>query len=180
MGLRQIIPYSDPLMRQASAPIAEIDDDLLTLAHDMVHTMMTADGAGLAAVQVGVPVRMFTMLDFPNGRLPTPETLSSFAPLVLINPVIVDRSDDMLTMPEGCLSMPGVFFDVLRHREVTVEYSDIQGERQTLYATGYKAICIQHEMDHLDGVRNIDRVSTLKRAMLIKKHQDNVRRAKKR
>ncbi|UTC28389.1 peptide deformylase [Brevundimonas phage vB_BpoS-Gurke] len=178
MALRQILPCTDPLMRQVSTEITEIDEDLLTLAHDMLHTMLTADGAGLAAVQVGVPVRMFTMLDLPNGPLPTQSMLPGLAKLVLINPVIIDRSDDMVSLPEGCLSMPGVFFDVSRHREVTVEYSDVQGERQTLYGSGYKAICIQHELDHLDGIRNIDRVSSLKRSMLLKKfasHRRSVR-----
>lgn len=177
MALRQIIPCTDPLMTQPSAPVFEITEEVQALCFDMVDTMLMADGAGLAAVQVGVPLRIFTMIDLPDAGLPVPEALLDREKLILINPTFTDKSDDLIEMPEGCLSMPSVFFPVKRHREVTIEYQDIHGRMQTLSGKGYKAICIQHEMDHLDGVRNIDRVSPLKRAMLLKKHQDNVRRA---
>ena len=177
MALRQIIPCTDPLMTKPSETVFEITDEVQALCFDMVDTMLMADGAGLAAVQVGVPLRIFTMVDLPEAGLPMAEDLLGRVKLILINPVFTDKSDDMVEMPEGCLSMPGVFFSVKRHREVTIEYQDIHGRMQTLSGKGYKAICIQHEMDHLDGVRNIDRVSSLKRAMLLKKHQDNVRRA---
>lgn len=177
MALRQIIPCTDPLMTKPSETVFEITDEVQALCFDMVDTMLLAEGAGLAAVQVGVPLRIFTMIDLPDAGLPMPEALVDLPKLILINPTLTDKSDDLIEMPEGCLSMPNVFFPVKRHREVTIEYQDIHGRMQTLSGKGYKAICIQHEMDHLDGVRNIDRVSPLKRAMLLKKHQDNVRRA---
>lgn len=179
MALRQIIPCTDPMMTKPSEAVFEITEEVQSLCFDMVDTMLLADGAGLAAVQVGVPLRIFTMIDLPDQGTPLPEALVDRDKLILINPVITDRSDDTVELPEGCLSMPGVFFPVKRHREVAIEYQDIHGRMQTLSGKGYKAICIQHEMDHLDGIRNIDRVSPLKRSMLLKKHQDNVRRARR-
>ena len=179
MALRQIIPCTDPLLTQPSDTIFEITEEVQALAFDMVDTMLLAQGAGLAAVQVGVPLRLFTMIDLPDAGLPMPDDLVDRPKLILINPTFTAKSDDMIEMSEGCLSMPGVFFPVKRHRAVTVEYQDIHGRMQTVSGQGYKAICLQHEMDHLDGVRNIDRVSPLKRAMLLKKHHDNVRRMKR-
>ncbi|UTC28535.1 peptide deformylase [Brevundimonas phage vB_BpoS-Marchewka] len=179
MALRQIIPCTDARMTKPSDTVFEITDEVRALCFDMVDTMLLAEGAGLAAVQVGVPLRIFTMIDLPDVGLPVQDAMVDRPKLILINPTFVDKSEDMIEMPEGCLSMPGVFFPVRRHREVTVEYQDIHGRMQSLSGKGYKAICLQHEMDHLDGVRNIDRVSPLKRAMLLKKHQDNVRRMKR-
>lgn len=176
MALRQIIPCTDALMTKPSDTVFAITDEVQALCFDMVETMIMADGAGLAAVQVGVPLRVFTMVDLPDKGHPVAEGLGDLAKLILINPTYTEKSDDMMELPEGCLSMPNVFFPVKRHRSVAIEYQDIHGRMQTLRGEGYKAICIQHEMDHLDGVRNIDRVSSLKRAMLLKKHQDNVRR----
>lgn len=177
MALRQIIPCTDPRMRHASGDVFEITEEVRVLGYDMVETMMAADGAGLAAVQVGVPLRLFCMIDLPDEGLPAVEMLHGLEKIILINPEYVAKSDSMVEMPEGCLSMPGVFFPVSRHAEVTVEYTDLRGRRQTISGRGYKAICLQHEMDHLDGVRNIDRVSPLKRALLLKKFKDGVRRA---
>jgi peptide deformylase len=177
MALRQIIPCTDPLLLKPSEHVFEINDEVRAFCYDMVDTMLAADGAGLSAVQVGVPLRIFTMIDIPGATaLPSPEVMWAAKKLILINPVFTDKSDDMIEKPEGCLSMPGVFFPVQRHREVTVEYTDIQGRQQTISGAGYKSICLQHEMDHLDGIRNIDRVSSLKRAMLMKKFKDLVRR----
>lgn len=179
MALRQIIPCTDPLLRTPSDTVFEITEEVQALCFDMIDTMLLAEGAGLAAIQVGVPLRIFTMIDLPDAGLPMAVDLASRDKLILINPVFTDKSDDLVEMPEGCLSMPGVFFAVKRHREVAVEYQDIHGRMQTLSGKGYKAICIQHEMDHLDGVRNIDRLSPLKRSMAMKKHQDHVRKSRR-
>lgn len=180
MALRQIIPCTDPRLTQPSEHVFEVNDDIRALCYDMIDTMLAADGAGLSAIQIGVPLRIFTMIDIPGATaLPSSDVMWAASKLSLINPVFVDKSDDMIEKPEGCLSMPGVFFPVPRHREVTVEYTDLRGRQQTIYGAGYRAICLQHEMDHLDGIRNIDRVSPLKRAMLMKKFNDLVRRQRR-
>lgn len=174
---RQIIPHTDPRMTKPSAPIDKITDEIKTLAADMIETMIAADGAGLAAVQVGEPVRMFVMLDVPGATaLPTKERLDLARRLVLINPAIHEHSEETIELDEGCLSMPGIFFPVKRWRKVTVEFTTLDGVAGAITAMGYKSICLQHELDHLDGVRNIDRVSPLKRMMLTKQFADKVRR----
>lgn len=179
MALRQIIPCTDPRMRTVSVAINEITDEIKTLAADMVETMLAVDGVGLAGIQVAEPVRMFVMLDVPGATaLPTPESLGFARRLVLINPTITQHSEDTLALPEGCLSMPGVYFPVDRWSHVVVGYTDLAGEQQQIEGYGYKAICLQHELDHLDGIRNIDRVTPLKRAMLLKQFQSKVRRTR--
>lgn len=176
MALRQIIPYTDPRMRCVSAPVMGITDDVRALGFDMVQTMLAADGMGLAAIQVGVPLRLFTFINIPGATgLPTPDVMWAADKVILINPEIVERSDRMIAKPEGCLSMPGVFFPVDRHAEVTVEYTDIHGRQQQISGAGYKAICIQHEMDHLDGIRNVDRLSPLRRMRAETKFKNLVR-----
>lgn len=180
MALRQIIPCTDPRMRVVSAPVMAINEDVQALGFDMVETMLAADGVGLAAIQVGVPLRMFTMIDIPGATaLPTPDVMWAAKKLILINPEIVARSDKMISKPEGCLSMPGVFFPVDRHAEVTMEYTDIHGRQQQIIGAGYKGICLQHELDHLDGIRNIDRLSPLRRQMAMKKFADIVRQKRR-
>lgn len=161
MATRDIIHIPDPVLRQASAPVARVDDALRAFADDMLETMYAAPGIGLAAIQVGEPIRMLVADVAQDGEDKTPH--------VLINPVIVASSDDRNTYEEGCLSIPDYYADVERPARVTVEYLDRDGGKQSIDADGLLATCLQHEIDHLDGVLFIDHISKLKRAMVIKK-----------
>lgn len=161
MALRQIIPVTDKLLREPSVPVELIDGEVptavLDLAGDMLETTRMVGGAGMAAVQVGEPIRMFVM-DLASIKGDT---------LVFINPEITQRSVETIEMLEGCLSMPGLGFPVERNATVTVRYTTIDGVEKTYDAAGYAAVCCQHEIDHLDGIRNIDRLSPLKRNSLL-------------
>lgn len=163
MAYRQIIPIDDKLLTKPSAPIelidGEVPQDILDLAGDMLETCRAINGAGLAAVQVGEPVRMFVM-DLAQINGPT---------MVFINPEIIERSGETIEMLEGCLSMPGIGFTLERAASVTVRYTAIDGVEKTYDAGGYSAICCQHEIDHLDGVRHIDHLSKLKRSRYMSK-----------
>lgn len=166
MAYRQIIPIDDKLLTKPSAPIefvnGEVPQDILDLAGDMLETCRAINGAGLAAVQVGEPVRLFVM-DLAQIEGPT---------MIFINPEIIARSGETIEMLEGCLSMPGIAFKLERAASVTVRYTALDGEQKTFDAGGYAAICCQHEIDHLDGVRHIDHLSKLKRSRYMKKFDD--------
>jgi peptide deformylase len=162
MAFRQIVPITDPSLGKPSTPVDlsnGITEEIKALAVDMLDTSREVGGAGMAAVQVGTPVRMFVM------------DLASVAgdTIVFINPEIVARSAGVIARKEGCLSMPGIaIFDIERPTQVTVNYTDITGTPRTYEADGFAAQCVQHEMDHLDGIRFYDHVSKLKRAMVLK------------
>lgn len=161
MALRDIIKLPDPRLRQVSAPVQKIDAELDRLIEDMFETMYEAPGIGLAAIQVGVPQRLVTM-DLAKKDEPK-------APQVFINPELLSTSDEKAKHEEGCLSIPDYYEEVERPVRVKVRYLDRAGKAQEIEADGLLATCLQHEIDHLNGVLFIDHLSKLKRSMVIKK-----------
>ena len=161
MATRDIITIPDPILKTVSRPIETIDDDVRTLLDDMLETMYAAPGIGLAAVQIGIPRRL-VVIDIAKDEAP-PE------PVKFINPEIVWASEELSEYEEGCLSIPDVYDKVTRPSEVKVRYIDIEGKQQERHCDGLLATCIQHEIDHLDGVLFIDYLSRLKRDRVVKK-----------
>jgi peptide deformylase len=150
-----ILPIDDPLLSRPSQPVEVIDAGIRSLAQEMFTIMDRAQGAGLAAVQIGVPLRL-VVIDMPdsNGRRHR---------LAMANPAIVSFSGETVVGEEGCLSMPGYAIPVPRHMEIEVGYLDLDGGHHLLRATGRLAVCVQHEVDHTNGVLFFDRVSRLRR-----------------
>ena len=169
MALRDIIVLPDKRLRLKSKPVPRIDGDIRKLVEDMFETMYKAPGIGLAAIQVGVPVRLVVM------DLSKKET--EFEPRVFVNPEIVSPSEEKSTYEEGCLSIPDVHEDVERPARVKVKYLDLDGNAHEDDAEGLFATCIQHEVDHLNGVLFIDHISKLKRDRIIKKFIKAAKRA---
>ena len=169
MAKRPILLLPDPRLRAIADPIEKIDDDIKQLAKDMLETMYDAPGIGLAAPQIGEMKRIVVMDLAKEGEKPEP--------LVLINPEITRFSDVVQTTEEGCLSIPELYYDVERPDAVTVKYTDLDGNEVTKDAEGKLAVCIQHELDHLDGVLYIDYLSRLKRDRVIKKFDKAAKRA---
>ncbi len=161
MAVKPLVLLPDPILRERSKSVERVDDQLRALADDMLETMYDAPGIGLAAIQIGEPIRML-VADVAKEDEPK-------APHVLINPEIVASSDDTGVYEEGCLSIPDYYADVERPASVTVTYIDRDGTEQTLEADGVLATCLQHEIDHLNGVLFIDHISKLKRDMVIKR-----------
>ena len=175
MSVKPIINIPDPILRAISKPVERVDDEMRALLDDMLDTMYDAPGIGLAAIQIGVPLRIVTVdvsprkesdEDLEEGEEPEPAVPN---PIFLINPKIITSSDDRSTYEEGCLSIPEYYADVERPASCKVEYIDRNGKQQTLDADEILATCIQHEIDHLDGVLFIDHISKLKRDMVVKK-----------
>ncbi|MAW78760.1 MAG: peptide deformylase [Parvularcula sp.] len=161
MAIKEILTAPDPRLREVSKPVAEVDDALRALMDDMLETMYDAPGIGLAAIQIGVPKRVIVM-DLA-GKDEEPE------PRYFVNPEILDPSEEMSVYEEGCLSVPEFFDEVERPAKCRVKYLDYDGKEQILEAEGLLATCIQHEMDHLEGVLFIDHLSRLKRDRVLKK-----------
>lgn len=161
MTIKPLIILPDPLLRQQSKPIEQVDAEITRLADDMLETMYDAPGIGLAAIQIGVPRRML-VIDISRED-------EDRKPIVFINPEILTVSDDVSTYEEGCLSIPDYYAEVERPAALTLAYIDRDGKKQTLEADGLLATCLQHEIDHLNGVLFIDHISRLKREMVIKK-----------
>ncbi|MEO0543175.1 MAG: peptide deformylase [Pseudomonadota bacterium] len=161
MTIRPLVLIPDPILREVSKPVERFDADLKRFADDMLETMYDAPGIGLAAIQVGEPIRML-VADITDNDTPDD-------PHILINPSIVASSGDVSTYEEGCLSIPDYYADVERPQSVTVRYQTLDGETKEIVAEGMMATCIQHELDHLDGVLFIDHISKLKRDMVIKR-----------
>ncbi|WP_428407350.1 peptide deformylase [Hyphococcus sp.] len=161
MAIREILTAPDPRLREVSKPVATVDDELRALMDDMLQTMYDAPGIGLAAIQIGVPKRVIVM-DLA-GKDEEPE------PRYFVNPEILDPSEEMNVYEEGCLSVPEYFDEVERPARCRVKYLDYNGNEQILEAEGLLATCIQHEMDHLEGVLFIDHLSRLKRDRVLKK-----------
>ncbi|MBY5541695.1 peptide deformylase [Rhizobium leguminosarum] len=161
MTIKPLIILPDPVLRQLSKPIERVDSDLQRLADDMLETMYDAPGIGLAAIQIGVPRRMLVIDIAREGEEKQPQ--------VFINPEIVTSSDERSVYEEGCLSIPDYYAEVERPASVSVKYLDRNGKEQTVEADGLLATCLQHEIDHLNGVLFIDYISRLKREMVIKK-----------
>ena len=168
MALIPIILIPDPLLRKVSAPVTEITDGTRRLLDDMAETMYDAPGIGLAAPQVNISERVIVM---DCGRDEAPELYK------MINPEIVARSDDRSVLEEGCLSIPHQTAEVERPASVDVRYLDTDGNEQMLHCEGLLAACVQHEIDHLDGVLFIDHLSRLKRDMMVRKALKELRQA---
>lgn len=161
MSIKPLIIIPDPLLRQVSKPLERVDDAVRHFADDMLETMYDAPGIGLAAIQVGEPIRML-VIDLAKEDEPR-------TPQVFINPQILRASDDRSVYEEGCLSIPDYYAEVERPATVTVSYLDREGAERELEAEGLLATCLQHEIDHLDGVLFIDHISKLKRDMVMRK-----------
>jgi peptide deformylase len=161
MALRDILVVPDPVLKQKSVPVEAVDDELRTLMDDMLETMYAAPGIGLAAVQIGVPKRVIVM-DLARAEEPK-------APRYFVNPEIVWASEETLPYEEGCLSVPEIYDEVERPAKVRLRYLDYDGKAVEEEAEGLYAVCIQHEMDHLEGVLFIDHLSRLKREQAVKK-----------
>lgn len=161
MAQHEIRILGDPVLRQPAEPISEIDDDVRRLIDEMLETMYAADGVGLAAPQIGI-ARRIIVIDVNEKEFPA---------FGMANPVIVERSDELERGEEGCLSIPGLKEIVERPARVVVEGLDRDGNPRRIEATGLLARALQHEVDHLDGILFLDRVSPLKRQMLLKRWQ---------
>lgn len=161
MSLRPLVILPDPVLRQVSTPVERFDAELKHFSQDMLETMYDAPGIGLAAIQVAEPIRM-VVIDLSNEDEPN-------APQVFINPQILHRSDALNIHEEGCLSIPDYFAEVERPASLTVAYQDLEGKKHEINADGLLATCLQHEIDHLDGVLFIDHISRLKRDMVVRK-----------
>jgi peptide deformylase len=161
MALRDILVVPDPILKQVSKPVEVVDDELRALMDDMLETMYAAPGIGLAAIQVGVPKRVIVM-DIARQDDPP-------APRHFINPEILWASEETVPYEEGCLSVPEIYDEVERPARVKLRYLDYNGEQVEEDAEGLFAVCIQHEMDHLEGVLFIDYLSRLKREQAVKK-----------
>jgi peptide deformylase len=163
MAIRPIITAPDPRLKAVSEDVAKVDAEIRALVDDLIDSMYAADGIGLAAIQIGVPKRILVMdIDQKDGKK---------NPQAFINPKILWASEELATFEEGCLSVPEIWEDVARPAKIRAEYLDRDGKRQELESDGLFATCLQHEMDHLNGVLFIDHLSKLKRSMALKKLQ---------
>jgi len=169
MTTRPILTLPDPVLRKVSAPVERVDDELRGLLDDMLETMYAAPGIGLAAIQIGVPRRVFVLDVTEEGEPPQP--------LCLVNPEIVALGPETRLHEEGCLSIPDVRVEIERPSTVTVRYIDRSGQLQELAAEGLLATAIQHEINHLDGKLIIDFLSSLKRDMVVRKFKKQARSA---
>ncbi|THV23912.1 peptide deformylase [Peteryoungia ipomoeae] len=161
MTIKPLIILPDPLLRQVSQPVERVDSELNQLVDDMLETMYEAPGIGLAAIQVGVPRRLLVIDVAKEGE--------DRQPLVFINPEIITSSDERSVYEEGCLSIPDYYAEVERPASISVKSIDRHGKEQVTDADGILATCLQHEIDHLNGVLFIDHISRLKREMVIKR-----------
>ena len=161
MALKEILTEPNKILRQVSKPVEKVTKNEQLLMDDMLETMYHANGIGLAAIQIGVPKRIIVMDISKNNEKKNP--------MYFVNPIIKNKNKDLSTYEEGCLSVPNQFAEVDRPATCEVEYLDYSGEKKILKATGLLATCIQHEMDHLEGVLFIDYLSKLKKSMIIKK-----------
>jgi peptide deformylase len=163
MALLPIITAPDPRLKQVADPVAQVDDGVRQLMDDMLETMYRAPGIGLAAPQVGALKRVIVV------DISRPEEGGPPAPLQMANPEIIEVSDDDITWNEGCLSLPEHYADVIRPAGCRIRYLDREGEIREVRAEGVLAVCIQHEIDHLDGILFVDHISALKRNMILRK-----------
>jgi len=173
MSLLPIVKIPDPILRCKSKPVEQVNDELRAFIDSMLETMYDAPGIGLAAIQVGEPIRVIT-LDCAEREKENEDDDEEPAepirePIFLINPEIVSLSDTFNVYEEGCLSIPDYYADVERPDACTVKFLDRDGKEQVLEADGILATCLQHEIDHLNGVLFVDHISKLKRDMVIKK-----------
>ena len=171
MTIRPLILLPDPILRQVSKPVERVDDELRKLSDDMLATMYDAPRIGLAAIQIGLPLRLLVIDLAKSDEKPEPH--------VFINPEIVARGDEPNVHEEGCLSIPEYYAEVERPATVTVRYVDLEGRQREMPADGLMATCLQHEIDHLNGVLFIDHISKLKRDMVVRKFRKLAREREK-
>ena len=165
MTIRKILTEPNKLLRQVSKSVDHVGPEEKKLMDDMLETMYAASGIGLAAIQIGIPKRIIVM-DISKDE-------KKKEPRYFVNPVIKNKDSINVTYEEGCLSVPNQFAEIDRPKECEVEYLDYNGQKKTLKAEGLLATCIQHEMDHLEGILFIDYLSKLKKSMIIKKLSKN-------
>ena len=165
MAVKTIITEPNPLLRQISKSVDKVGDEERILMDDMLETMYAANGIGLAAIQIGIPKRIIVM-DICKEE-------NKKEPRYFVNPVIKNKDILKSTYEEGCLSVPNQFAEVDRPKKCDIEYLDYNGEKKVLKAEGLLATCIQHEIDHLEGILFIDYLSKLKKSMIIKKLSKN-------
>ena len=161
MSIKTIITEPNKILRQKSLPVDKVGKEEQQLMDDMLETMYNANGIGLAAIQIGVPKRIIVMDISKNDEKNNP--------MYFVNPLIKNKVSEISTYEEGCLSVPNFFAEVNRPKKCNVEYLDYEGNKKTLIAEGLLATCIQHEMDHLEGILFIDYLSKLKKTMIVKK-----------
>ena len=166
MAIRPIVEVPDPLLRQKSTPVEKVDDEVRSLIADMFETMYDAPGIGLAAIQVGIPKRIL-VIDLQEPKEEGGEPVRD--PRVFINPEILDSSDQDVPYTEGCLSVPDQYAEVDRPDRIRARWLDEDGNAHEADIEGLLATCLQHEMDHLEGILFIDHLSRLKREMILKK-----------
>ena len=161
MSVKTIITEPNKILRQISEPVKKVEKEEQSLMDDMLDTMYAADGIGLAAIQIGVAKRIIVMdISWNRGEK---------KPMYFVNPVIRNKDKEKSIYEEGCLSVPNQFAEIERPKKCEVEYLNYEGEKKLLKAEGLLATCIQHEMDHLEGILFIDYLSKLKKSMIIKK-----------
>lgn len=178
MAIREIITVPDPRLKEISRPIEKVDHEIRLLMDDMLETMYDAPGIGLAAIQIAVPLRVIVMdLQEKPDDATDPEAEGVKNPRFFANPEIIWASSELSVYDEGCLSVPEYFDNVERPAEVIIKYLNYHGEMVEEKATGLFATCIQHEMDHLNGVLFIDHLSRLKRERAVAKVKKNQRLA---
>jgi len=161
MTIKNILTEPDPFLRQKSVRVDSVTDEIRTLMDDMLETMYHAPGIGLAAIQVGVAKRVIVIDLSRNDEKKNP--------LYFVNPEIIINSNNKVAYEEGCLSVPGQFAEIDRPQKCKVKFLDYNGNEQTLEAEGLLATCLQHEIDHLEGILFIDYLSKLKKGMIVKK-----------
>ena len=161
MALREILIEPNKILREKSLPVNKVDDNTQKLMNDMLETMYAAPGIGLAAIQVGIPKRII-VLDIAQKK-------GSKNPMFFVNPEVIKKSENKLIYEEGCLSVPGQFAEIERPEKCHIKYLDYYGLPKEIKAEGMLATCIQHEMDHLEGILFIDYLSKLKKSMIVKK-----------
>ena len=161
MAIKTILTEPNKKLRQVSLPVKKIGKEEQNLMNDMLETMYDAKGIGLAAIQIDVPKRII-VLDISKSE-------NEKKPMFFVNPLIINKDLNLTTYEEGCLSVPNQFAEIDRPSKCEVEYLDYNGNKKLLKANGLLATCIQHEMDHLEGVLFIDYLSKLKKSMILKK-----------
>ena len=161
MTIKAILTEPNKILRQVSMPVERVGKEEQNLMDDMIETMYKANGIGLAAIQIGVPKRIIVMDISKNDEKKNP--------MYFVNPIIKNKNSDLSRYEEGCLSVPDQFAEVDRPSSCEVEYLDYNGEKKILKTSGLLATCIQHEMDHLEGILFIDYLSKLKKSMIVKK-----------
>ncbi|MEO6387727.1 MAG: peptide deformylase [Croceibacterium sp.] len=185
MAIREILEVPDPRLKTVSTRVETFDGELKTLVADMFETMYAAHGIGLAAIQVGEPIRLLVIDLQPDDPDAEPEVCTAHGhdegghhhthqptlrqPQVFVNPEILDPAEELNVYQEGCLSVPEIYADVERPKACRVRWQDLEGKVHEEQMEGMMAVCIQHEMDHLEGVLFIDHLSRLKRTMALKK-----------